>query len=170
MALGEAPDLTFLPETIRQEKGYVCVDDRYRTSDPQVFAIGDAVRPGLLTEAIGAGRIAARAIDDLFRGRQDVYDNRPGVEPSRVHLEYYDPRLATAADLDVCSAQCASCGSCRDCGVCEALCPQNAISRHSLEGDAYECVVDAERCIACGFCAAACPCGIWELVENISLE
>ncbi len=68
MAVGDAPDLTFLPEEVLLERGFVAVNDRYQTSDPQVFAIGDAVRLGLLTEAIGAGRIAARTIDDILRG------------------------------------------------------------------------------------------------------
>jgi Fe-S-cluster-containing hydrogenase component 2 len=26
--------------------------------------------------------------------------------------------------------------------------------------------VDDSRCIGCGFCAGACPCGIWFLTEN----
>ncbi len=170
MAVGDAPDLTFLPEEIIREKGFVAVNEYYQTSDPQVFAIGDAVRLGLLTEAIGAGRVAARAIDDLLRGRNDAYDNLPAIAPVRVHLEYYDPRLDPAGDLNTCSAQCASCGSCRDCGLCEALCPQQAIARHPLAGESYEYVVDGDKCIGCGFCAAACPCGIWELRENTPPE
>lgn len=170
IAIGDAPDLGFLPEDIRLERGFIEVNDHFQTSDPQVFAVGDAVRPGLLTEAIGAGRIAARTIDDILRGRHESYDQLPPIEPARVHLEYYDPRTSAVGDLDSCSSQCASCGSCRDCGLCETLCPQNAISRNEFEGGGYEYVVDAEKCIGCGFCAGACPCGIWELTENSSLE
>ncbi|HMA66371.1 MAG TPA: 4Fe-4S dicluster domain-containing protein, partial [Desulfosalsimonadaceae bacterium] len=54
----------------------------------------------------------------------------------------------------------------RDCGLCEALCPQAAISRREKENGGYEYVADDQRCIGCGFCAAACPCGVWEMVEN----
>jgi Fe-S-cluster-containing hydrogenase component 2 len=47
-----------------------------------------------------------------------------------------------------------------------AICPEAAISRLEKEGDAYEYAVTADRCIGCGFCAGACPCGVWNLVEN----
>jgi NADPH-dependent glutamate synthase beta subunit-like oxidoreductase/glutamate synthase domain-containing protein 3/Pyruvate/2-oxoacid:ferredoxin oxidoreductase delta subunit len=170
MAVGDQPDLSFLPEKIKIDRGFIVVDDRYRTSDPRVFAIGDTVRPGLLTETIGAGRVAARAIDDLLRGREETVDQLPAIDPIRVKIEYYDPRLPHFEDPLACAAGCASCGACRDCGMCETLCPQNAISRKEGEGGAYEYVVDADRCIGCGFCAGACPCGIWRLTENDPLE
>ncbi|PIV01438.1 MAG: pyridine nucleotide-disulfide oxidoreductase [Syntrophobacterales bacterium CG03_land_8_20_14_0_80_58_14] len=170
MAVGDQPDLGFLPGEIKTERGFIVVDEQYRSSDPKVFAIGDAVRLGLLTEAIGAGRAAARAIDDMLRGRKETYDQLPAIDPERVKLEYYDPRLPAFTDPATCAAGCASCGACRDCGLCETLCPQNAISRKEQEGDAYEYVVDPDRCIGCGFCAGACPCGIWRLTENDPLE
>jgi NADPH-dependent glutamate synthase beta subunit-like oxidoreductase/NAD-dependent dihydropyrimidine dehydrogenase PreA subunit len=170
MAVGDQPDLSFLPEEIQTNRGFIVVDETYRTSDARIFAIGDTVRLGLLTETIGAGRVAARAIDDLLRGRNETYDQLPAIDPARVKIEYYDPRLPFSDDPHTCAAGCASCGACRDCGLCETLCPQNAISRRELEEGAYEYLVDPERCIGCGFCAGACPCGIWRLTENESLE
>jgi ferredoxin len=170
VAVGDQPDLSFLPEEIATQRGFVVVDDRFRSSDPQVFAIGDAVRPGLLTEAIGAGRTAAAAIDDLLRGRQETYDRLPMMDRRRVKLEYFDPRVLSFDDPASCALQCASCGACRDCRLCETICPASAIARRTLEGETFEYVVDADRCIGCGFCAGACPTGVWALVENEPLE
>jgi NADPH-dependent glutamate synthase beta subunit-like oxidoreductase/glutamate synthase domain-containing protein 3/ferredoxin len=170
VSIGDQPDLDFLPPDIATEKGFMVVDNHFQSSDPQVFAIGDVVRLGLLTEAIGAGRIAATTIDDLLRGRYETYDQLPPIDPERVKLEYYDPRVLVFENSTACASQCASCGACRDCGLCETICPRNAVSRHSLNDDAYEYVVDDDRCIGCGFCAGACPTGVWRLVENEPLE
>jgi NADPH-dependent glutamate synthase beta subunit-like oxidoreductase/glutamate synthase domain-containing protein 3/ferredoxin len=170
VSVGDQPDLDFLPEGVAVEKGFVVVDEHFRSSDPQVFAIGDAVRLGLLTEAIGAGRVAATTIDDVVKGRQETYDQLPPIDPGRVKLAYYDPRILEFGDAAACASQCASCGACRDCGLCETICPQIAISRHSLNDDAYEYVVDDNRCIGCGFCAGACPTGVWSLIESEPLE
>jgi ferredoxin len=170
VAVGDQPDLGFLAEDIATDKGFVVVNDRFQSSDPRIFAIGDTVRLGLLTEAIGAGRVAARVIDNILKGREDTYDQLPAIEAGRVHLEYYDPRVNRFEDTLSCASSCASCGACRDCDLCEMICPQTAISRRQLEGEAYEYVVDAEKCIGCGFCVGTCPCGIWQLVENEPLE
>jgi NADPH-dependent glutamate synthase beta subunit-like oxidoreductase/glutamate synthase domain-containing protein 3/NAD-dependent dihydropyrimidine dehydrogenase PreA subunit len=166
ISIGDKPDLRFLCETIDTKDGFIKVNERFQTTDPKVFAIGDSVRPGLITDAIGAGRRVAGTIDALLAGRQETYDRVNVIDPARIKLEYYDPTIRDFSDIQACSIQCASCGGCRDCGVCESLCPQQAISRRSLQGDGYEYVVDEERCIGCGFCEGACPCGIWELKEN----
>lgn len=166
VSIGDQPDLSFLPDSIDTEKGFIKVNDSFQTSDPQVFAIGDSVRLGLITDAIGAGRRVANTIDTFIRGLEEEYDRLPTINPERIKLEYYDPRIKDLTDIQTCSSQCASCGGCRDCGLCETLCPEQAISRRSLKDDAYEYVVDDDRCIGCGFCAGACPCGIWELKEN----
>ncbi|HQP06397.1 MAG TPA: FAD-dependent oxidoreductase, partial [Smithellaceae bacterium] len=166
VAVGELPDLSFLPEEIATERGFVLVDDTYATSDSQVYAIGDAVRPGLLTDAIGAGRIAARSIDDSIRGAHESYDKLPPIRRDRVKLQYFDPRAAGMSDPASCAIRCASCGACRDCGLCEEICPEQAISRIQTAGGKFRYEVNAERCIGCGFCAGACPTGVWEIAEN----
>lgn len=170
VAIGDAPDLSFLPEEIAVKNGFVTVDETFRTSDNQVFAIGDVIRPGLLTEAIGAGRIAAATIDALLRGADETYDKLPPIDVRRIKTEYFDARIKSFSDPVSCAVNCASCGACRDCGMCETICPQNAISRKALEGEKYEYVVDEELCIGCGFCAGVCPTGVWEIVENKPLE
>jgi ferredoxin len=170
VSIGDQPDIEFLSEDIVTQNGFITVDDRFRSNDPQVFAIGDAVKPGILTDAIGAGRIAADTIDDLLKGKHETYDKLPPIDMARVKLEYYDSRVLVFDDSSACASQCASCGACRDCALCETICPRGAISRHSLNDDAYEYVVDAERCIGCGFCAGACPTGVWRLTENEPLE
>ncbi len=166
VAVGDLPELGFLPESVAVDRGYIRVDENFRTSDPQVYAIGDAVRPGLLTEAIGAGRKAAGAIAAALAGRPPETERRPMIDRQRVTAEYFDPRIVEFADVNQCGSQCLSCGACRDCGTCVAVCPRGAIRRTGLEGDRYTYEVDDALCIGCGFCAGACPCGVWSLREN----
>jgi ferredoxin len=193
------PDLDYLPETIEAESGLVKVSDIFQTTDPHVFALGDMVRPGLLTDAIGAGRKAAAAICEIIDGKRPltadsstagshsltnldlsaseyysmgdrVWDFRKTIDKSRVSLEYFDPRITEFESPDQCGSQCASCGSCRDCGICVAICPQGAIRRVEKTGKDYEYVVNPDKCIGCFFCAGACPCGVWELVPNDPMD
>ncbi len=170
VSIGDAPDLEFLPENILTERGYVQVNADYQTSVPTVFAIGDAVKPGLLTDAIGSGRKAALAILRRIESGIPEADGRSTIELQRISLEYFDPRLTEFEDVDSCGSQCSSCGACRDCGICVAVCPQAAIRRVALIPDGYEYRVDADRCIGCGFCVGACPDGVWNLVENPLVE
>jgi NADPH-dependent glutamate synthase beta subunit-like oxidoreductase/NAD-dependent dihydropyrimidine dehydrogenase PreA subunit len=170
VSIGDVPELEFIPETVTTENGFVKINDNYQTSDPQIFAIGDVVKPGLLTEAIGSGRVVAQAICDILEGKRPAFEKRSMIDRRRITLEYFDPRITEFADLDHCGSQCSSCGACRDCGICVSVCPQAAISRNDLEGSGYEYVVEENLCIGCGFCAGACPCGVWDLVENKPIE
>jgi NADPH-dependent glutamate synthase beta subunit-like oxidoreductase/Pyruvate/2-oxoacid:ferredoxin oxidoreductase delta subunit len=174
ISIGDAPDLDFLPEGIATKNGFIEVNESFQTSDPQVYAIGDAVKPGMLTDAIGSGREAAGAIIDRIEGRQHIFDPREMpremIDLHRIKLEYFDPRVIGFENLDACGSQCSSCGACRDCGTCVTICPEAAISKQELENDDFEYVVNPERCIGCGFCANACPCGIWDLLENEPIE
>ena len=166
ISIGDVPDLSFIPEDVAVERGHVKVDAHYQTTHPKVFAVGDVVRPGLLTDAIGAGRKAANAIDDILSGKRPSASPKQVVDIDRVTMAYYDPRIIAYENAEQCGSECASCGQCRDCGICVAMCPETAISRVDKGQGVFEYQVDASRCIGCGFCAGACPCGIWDLVEN----
>ncbi|MBF0452516.1 MAG: FAD-dependent oxidoreductase [Candidatus Magnetomorum sp.] len=171
ISIGDQPDISFLPPSIQIERGFVKVNDIFQTTDPNFFAVGDVVRPGLLTDAIGAGRTAASALIEIFDGKRPKYSGLKPVDRSRIKLSYYDPRMIDFKDAVECGKACASCGSCKDCSICVELCPQHAISRESAQNEyGFEMVVNSDRCIGCGFCVAGCPCGIWELVENEPLD
>ena len=170
ISIGDAPDLDFLSDDVATDRGFVQVNAHYQTAVPTVFAIGDAVKPGLLTDAIGSGRKAADAILKIIEGQPPESDLRPMIETKRVSLEYFDPRITEFEDVDGCGSQCSSCGTCRDCGICVAVCPQAAIRRMEMIPAGYEYRVDENRCIGCGFCAGACPCGVWNIVENQPVE
>jgi Fe-S-cluster-containing hydrogenase component 2 len=106
----------------------------------------------------------------VLKGWYETFDKLPPIDPGRVKLEYYDPRVLAFDDPTYCASQCASCGACRDCGLCETICPANAISRRQGDGIQFDYIVNDDKCIGCGFCAGACPTGIWLLVENEPLE
>jgi NADPH-dependent glutamate synthase beta subunit-like oxidoreductase/glutamate synthase domain-containing protein 3/NAD-dependent dihydropyrimidine dehydrogenase PreA subunit len=165
ISIGDIPDLDFIGDELTIENGFVTTDKFGCTSDSRVFALGDVVGPGLITDAIGGGKRAAQSIDQIIKGKSpDQGESLPMIDKQRIHLEYYDPRNQ-ADELAGCGADCASCGNCRDCGICVAICPEAAIERQALD-TGFEYTVDAEKCIGCGFCKGACPCGIWDLVAN----
>ena len=86
-AVGQAPDLSFLPpdsalERTRWER-LVVDENRLATNLPGVFAGGDFVSgPGMVIDAIAAGRRAAIAIEKYLRGdtsRVEIYDLKPSA-------------------------------------------------------------------------------------------
>lgn len=103
-AVGQAPDLSFLPpdsalERTRWER--LAVDDNTLvTNVPGVFAGGDFVfGPGMVIDAIAAGRRGAMAIDKYLRGdasRVEMYDLKPEVieeAPMREEVESWESQF-----------------------------------------------------------------------------
>jgi len=103
-AVGQAPDLSFLPpdsalERTRLER--LAVDDNsLATNVPGIFAGGDFISgPGKVIEAIAAGRRSAIAIDKYLKGdtsRVEIYDLKPSVIEeviSREEEETWEPRF-----------------------------------------------------------------------------
>lgn len=167
ISIGDEPDSDFTLNTLKKRNGFIMTDRLGRTSDPKTFAVGDGVAPGLITDAIGAGKLVAETIDRLIAGKNpETTDNRPVIDKNRISLDYFSPMTTSFDSLDQCSMECSSCGRCRDCSICVAVCPEGAISRAETSNGAFAYTSDPVKCIGCGFCAGACPCGIWNLVPN----
>jgi len=168
ISIGDKPVLDFLPPSINTERGFITVNELGQTSDVKVFAIGDATKPGLVTHAIGAGKVAADKIHTLLMNTDYVPEERRVIPVGRVKTQYYeacrtDFKFTPKKEAD----RCMSCGSCRDCGMCVETCYYGAITRKRLPNKSFEYVVDESKCIGCGFCAGICPCGVWEMAENV---
>ncbi|MEW6034763.1 MAG: NADH-ubiquinone oxidoreductase-F iron-sulfur binding region domain-containing protein [Chloroflexota bacterium] len=88
-AVGQAPDLSFLPPDSALERTrwetLVVNSNTLATNVPGVFAGGDFVTgPGMVIDAVAAGRRAALAIDKYLRGdisRVEMYDLKAGAAP-----------------------------------------------------------------------------------------
>ncbi len=168
ISIGDKPVLDFLPPSVNTERGYITVNDLGQTSDVKVFAIGDATKPGLVTHAIGQGRVAADKVHSLLMNTDYVPEERRVIPVERVKTQYYEAcrteiKFTPKKEAD----RCMSCGSCRDCGMCVETCYYGAITRKKLPNKSFEYKVDESKCIGCGFCAGICPCGVWEMVENV---
>jgi len=168
VSVGEVPDIHWLPADLERVKDrWLKVDEVGRTSDPKVFAVGDVVKPGLLTEAIGAGRIAALALHGDVTGNPFVPPRKQVIPKTKLHPIYFQAWRQPPSDPFGEVDRCISCGTCRDCNMCVEICGQGAIYRIEPNGNGAQFIVDEQKCIGCGFCEAACPCGIWTMERNV---
>lgn len=167
-AIGDTPVTDFLPITVHTSfDGWIEADGSGHTSDPKIFAVGDAVTPGLVTHAIGHGKKAAEAIHSFLSGAPYEYPDIKKITPkNRIKTAYYENCTHEKTNIESEADRCMSCSRCRDCHICEITCYYGAISRKETGDGTYEYLVDDKLCIGCGFCAGVCPCGIWEMIET----
>jgi len=162
LAIGQAMDLSFLvPErdgVALTDRGLLALDPQtLRTSNPKVFAAGDAAHgTRLMIDAIASGKRAARSIYQALTGRPlaarqveshlvlERYGREKGFEALRrrpvpaASPEERRARLDLVVEKGYAPEDAAAEGSrCLDCGV--------------------NTIFDSERCILCGGCADVCP-------------
>ncbi|MBW2560919.1 MAG: FAD-dependent oxidoreductase, partial [Deltaproteobacteria bacterium] len=90
-SIGEAPDTSFLPESVFvDERGYMVTGEKsFRSSDPKVYGAGDIVAPGLISDAIGTGRLAAMQIHASLNDGEFLYPEKNPVPKSRINTVYF---------------------------------------------------------------------------------
>jgi NADH-quinone oxidoreductase subunit F len=116
-AVGQAPDLSFLPPDSSLERTrwetLVVDSNTLATNIPGIFAGGDFVTgPGMVIEAIAAGRRGAIAIDKYFKGDSSpvqIYDlKREGIKemvPEKVSSEANEWEAKHRLEVPVLPAQ-----------------------------------------------------------------
>lgn len=166
ISIGDVPALKFLPDSVEVltvgGAGWVKCDATGLTTDDKISAVGDVERPGLATNALGAGKNTAEAIIARFKGEEYKPFAKDLISQCDLTHAHYVPEC-TGQTAGQEADRCMSCGTCRDCHLCETICPTQAISREKLPDGSYRYVSDDNKCIACGFCSDTCPCGIWVL-------
>lgn len=164
ISVGDRPVFDFLNKDYLDEKSRIKINEFMQTINSKVFAIGDAHKSGLFTNAIADGKHCAENIIKFLNNEPLVALKEKDVIPEhRIKSEYYE---CYNSNCDNEQNRCMSCGYCRDCGLCKQSCPQNAISRIEHDDGKFEYVSDPDKCIGCGICAGLCPCGIWEMENN----
>ena len=161
ISVGDRPIFDFLNKNYLDEKSGIKINEFMQTENRKVFAIGDAHKSGLFTNAIADGKHCAENIIKFLNNEPLTELKEKDVIPEhRIKSEYYE---CYNSNCDNEQNRCMSCGYCRDCGLCKQSCPNNAISRIDKGNGKFEYVSDPNKCIGCGICAGLCPCGIWEI-------
>ena len=167
ITIGETPILDFLPEGMKIERGHLVPNELFAIADG-VFTAGDTIKPGRLVDAIGAANVVAKTADAFVKGTAPIIKKDKKLIPhNKLSKAYFEKcHSCDIPDANKDQDRCISCGTCRDCHMCEASCPEKAITRNALPNGTFAYVSDSEKCIGCGICAGICPCGIWTMLPN----
>jgi len=144
VAIGQMTDTSYIKESKVKvnRRGAIEVDtDTLHTTDPGVFASGDAVNVrGTVTESIAMGHKAALSIDSFLQGNKVKNDKKSaGKEVLEIDPKLTSPWLARKARWSM-----------------PALSAQDAIrtfSEVNLGFTAEQAVEEARRCLNCRMCA-----------------
>lgn len=174
-------------EQLRNDRGWITVDEEGQTSLSGVFAGGDvAIELGLVAQAISSGRAAAISIDAFLRGEKpEEVAALPVVPASRMYLNFYEALPQNRAgnlavngrrsnfdeiaftfeesQLIAETKRCMSCGACFNCDLCFSYCQENAVKR-TPPGAEFKYEFDWKFCTGCKKCSEETPCGSIDMV------
>lgn len=156
-----------------------------------IWAGGDDRGPGIASQAIAQGRLAAESAHAELRGepqpsevterkavpagavKRDFYsDQSRGVFPHRPKEEWLAcPESETDQTISCEQAQeeaarCMSCGLCFDCQQCFMYCNAGGFTRREESQPGHYFTLTLDACEGCGKCIEVCPCGYLELRDS----
>lgn len=191
VAIGQVQNLDWVPAHLVQ-RGLLQTDSFGRVTG-NIFAGGDVVRgPGMVVQALGDGKRAARNIDKVLRG--EALTDPPPVtvmpyeklnpfyfkKAPRVEIPLTPPEVRRASqkvevtlgyteDQAVAeSDRCMSCGVCNACDNCYIVCPDVSVLRDVRANGHYS--IRTEYCKGCLVCVQECPTGCLERVPELDFE
>ena len=95
ISIGDVPNLTFLPDSVESVTvggaAWIKTDEAGRTSDAKILAVGDVERPGLATNALGAGKRAAEYIWPPSKGEPWKPFAKKLITYEALTIAHYDP-------------------------------------------------------------------------------
>ena len=191
-AIGQMADFADGLQRLDGGRGAIAIDPVYQVKKmPKHFAGGDALRPHLLTTAIGHGRIAAETISDFLAGQ--LGERRPKVDThqfnllAELHTRGLDPSPYDHRQADGTDSKKFAVHNYEDRGSTQII-PHHALfkghfsyverarreERHveadKVLGDFGERIVafseaqarkEGERCMSCGMCFECDQCVIY---------
>jgi formate dehydrogenase major subunit len=159
--------------------------------DFNIWAGGDDRGPGIASQAVAQGRLAAEAAHAELRGEPHPREARirEAVRTDAVKTDYYGDRQRacnlrrpqeewlrdpdreieqTISDEQACqeSARCMSCGLCFDCQQCFMYCNAGGFTRIGESRPGYYFALALDACEGCGKCIEVCPCGYLEVRDS----
>ncbi len=178
LALGSHPDNLISDLQLSMNGNHIVTDYFGKTNHELIFAGGDvATGSGTVSDAIGSGKRAAVAIDNLITKKESFHtQNKKNsiVELNDINLSFFMNSKRTAFPKISVKGRskrfhevnkpisnykavreanrCFECGSCNNCGICINVCPDVAIQ---IEEESL--TINYDYCKGCGICAIECP-------------
>ena len=186
VAVSQAPDWHGIGRTHNGHR-WLCTADDGKLDD-NIWAGGDDRGPGIASQAIAQGRLAAEAAHAELRGEQYRCElpERKAVSTAAVKADYYHDqqrgcrlrrpedewlshpeleidRTMSREQARLEAARCMSCGLCFDCQQCFMYCNAGGFARVAEPRPGNYFALDLEACEGCSKCIEVCPCGYLEV-------
>jgi NADPH-dependent glutamate synthase beta subunit-like oxidoreductase/NAD-dependent dihydropyrimidine dehydrogenase PreA subunit len=185
VAVSQAPDWHDM-EPIKDGRKWLHTEADGKLED-SIWAGGDDRGPGIASQAIAQGRLAAEAAHAELRGepRPTQIHQRRAVRTQAVKTDFYDERQRVCSprrapedwlsnpqleidqtigsdQAETEAARCMSCGLCFDCRQCFMYCNAGGFTRIEKSQSGKYFVLALDACEGCGKCIEVCPCSYLE--------